>query len=100
VWAIAVAVLALSGCQSCREIGGGAGLDLPWLDVVYECSHAGGTLELCFDGGAAELAAELRSAGYAGATCGPTQRHLGPCIHCCGPDCGRGANAFNGSWCQ
>jgi hypothetical protein len=92
-------VCALTGCQSCRELGGGAGIDLPFLDVVYECDYDGGTLELCWDDGESALEVSLADNGYPGASCSPTSRHLGPCIFCCGSDCGRGANAFNGSWC-
>jgi hypothetical protein len=88
------------GCQSCRELGGGAGLDLPFLDVVYECGTPQGTLELCYPGDADDLAYSLSAHGYPGASCSPTSRHLGPCVHCCGDDCGRGANAKMGSWCQ
>lgn len=98
--AFAFVLVALAGCQSCRELGGGSGLDLPFLDVVYECHVDGGqTLELCWDGDADDLALSLADHGYGPVACGPTSRHLGPCIYCCGADCGRGANAFNGSWC-
>lgn len=31
--------------------------------------------------------------------CEPTPRHQGLCLYCCGPDCGRGGNAFNGTFC-
>jgi hypothetical protein len=93
--------LFLSGC-----IGGGTGLDLPFLEVVYECDvedasagYAVVNLELCFNRGADELESQLWDAYGGFAICNPTQRHLGPCQYCCGPNCGRGANARNGAWC-
>jgi hypothetical protein len=86
------------GCQDIKELGGGAGLDLPWLDVVYQCQTESETLELCWDSGAWSLSVSLTENGYGATTCRPTPRHSGPCIYCCS-DCGRGANAFNGSWC-
>ena len=100
--ALLAAVVLLAGCQSCRELGGGTGLDLPWFDVVYECEAADGSgrvLELCFDGEAVELGEALGDEPGGMWTCDPTPRHLGPCIHCCGPDCGRGCNALNGCFC-
>ena len=97
----AAILLALAGC-----IGGGAGLDLPFLEVVRECDATTVTvpqelaeLELCSDLSDSDLEESLEVNGYEGATCWPTGRHSGPCQWCCGPDCGRGANALNGSWC-
>jgi hypothetical protein len=99
VRALLVLVL-VGGCQSCREIGGGAGIDLPYLGVVYECAPAEGeVLELCFEGDEDELAESVSDA-YGGMwSCSPTGRHLGPCWHHC--DGGRGCNARSGCWgCQ
>jgi hypothetical protein len=31
--------------------------------------------------------------------CSPTPRHVGLCRYCCGADCGRGGNAYSGTWC-
>lgn len=91
----AILLLVLASC-GIQEIGGGLGLDLPGLDVVYECDRCGDDsegelLELCFDGSADELGALV------GGTCEPTSRHLGPCIYRCPSQ--TGANAKNGSWC-
>lgn len=97
---LAAFALLLAGCQSCREIGGGAGLDLPFLDVVYECAAIDGTgrvVELCYDGGATELGRQLADEPGGMWTCEPTSRHLGPCWYHC--DAGRGCNAFDGCYC-
>lgn len=98
-----LALALLAGCQDVKEIGGGLGVDLTWVPGVgrvYACSAGGQEFEFCFDGSNDELADDLTTNGFGAAICGVTQRHLGPCLYCCGDDCGRGANAFNGSWCQ
>lgn len=60
------------------------------------------TPELCWvDDNADELAQAL-VADYGETTCKPTPRggSLGwPCLYCCGAHCGRGANAYQGSFC-
>lgn len=99
-----VATLALlAGCQDIKEIGGGAGLDLTWIPgvgQVFKCDLTdGSSLELCFDGEADELEDSLFANEFGVADCSATPRHLGPCLACCSDDCGRGANAFNGTWC-
>lgn len=70
---------------------------------VYACEVESGAelvdLELCFDRGPDELEDQLWAAYGGFAICNPTKRHAGQCFYCCGPDCGRGSNAFNGSWC-
>ncbi len=97
-----VILLVLASC-GIQEVGGGAGLDLPWLGVVYECDATRTTpqelveLELCFDGGEDELEMSLDANGFEGATCWPTERHAGPCYWHCGG--GAGCNAFGGCWC-
>lgn len=80
--------LALTGC-----IGGGTGLDLPGLAVVYECHRGADTVEVCWPGEVEQLDAELA------AHCEPTPRHLGPCRYCCGSGCGAGCNAYQGCFC-
>jgi hypothetical protein len=85
-------VCLLGGC-----VGGGVGLDLPWLDVVYECHVEAADLELCFDSGPDALEAELVIAYRGPAACVPTERHLGPCRYHC--DGGSGCNALNGCFC-
>jgi hypothetical protein len=101
-----LALLALlSSCESVKEIGGGAGLNLTWIPgvgQVFQCEYAdGGGAEFCFDGDADELAQQLVAAGVsADAACEPTPRHIGVCLACCDDDCGRGANALHGTWCR
>jgi hypothetical protein len=69
--------LLLVGC-GVQEIGGGTGLDLPFLSLVYQCvDDAGVTVELCYDGDPGDIEEALA------VTCAPTQRHLGPCWYSC-----------------
>lgn len=94
--ATALALALLVGC-----IGGGAGIDLPYFDVVYECTVAApgrSVVELCFDQGADELELQLAETYGGTARCEPTQRHAGPCIYSCEPHAG--CNAYQGCWCQ
>jgi hypothetical protein len=97
--AAVLALLVCSACQDVKELGGGAGLDLtfiPGVGQVFTCDVSDGTqLELCFEGEADDLAQQIAAAGLGDATCGPTQRHLGPCVWTCG---GRGCNATGGCW--
>lgn len=98
----AVAFVALVGC-GVQNIGGGAGLDLtfiPGVGQVFSCDVSDGTqLELCYDGEAGELAQQIVAAGWSDkATCGPTQRHAGPCLYSCPPPA-HGCNAFQGCAC-
>ena len=56
-----------------------------------------GIVELCLDDDdhpeqLAEIEALYRE-------CWPTTRHQGLCRPCCGDDCGRGANAYSGTYC-
>jgi hypothetical protein len=101
----AIAVL-IAGCQRCRELGGGTGLDLPWLAVVYECACERDAesflVELCYDGDGDELEAAIvrYEPRVVSATCYPTPRHLGPCRMICPPDGGRGCNARSGCYCN
>lgn len=87
-----VLVTLLAGC-----IGGGAGLDLPVLDVVYDCRVGEQTFELCWDSGEDSLEDSLSVQFHAAVTCGPTQRHLGPCRYHCDGD--SGCNAYGGCHC-
>jgi hypothetical protein len=101
-------LLAACGVAACglQEIGGGTGLDLPFLAVVYECQcerdDVPSVLEVCWDddAGELELAIATDDSLVISATCRPTSRHLGPCNYCCGDGCGRGCNAFNGCYCR
>jgi hypothetical protein len=96
-------LLALLACQDIKELGGGAGLDLTFLGLgqVFQCDVSDGTqLELCYDGEQSELLDSLQSNDVPATVCRSTPRHLGPCVFCCSDGCGRGANAFNGAWCE
>lgn len=105
--------LALASCSSVEDIGGGAGLNLTWLDdatfgyltigEVFVCEdYVDPPLELCWvDTDSAELATSLDEYKPAANpwACHATPRHAGPCdYHCSGA--GAGCNAFDGCWCQ
>lgn len=104
-------LLILLALASCTAIETGAGhvaefvacpTDLIDCGHVYMCEAPAdndlGHVEVCInddrEGGDAVALAELEFG-----TCAPTPRHQGLCIWCCGSDCGRGANAFNGTFC-
>lgn len=92
--------LALAFLAACGQPLAGAGLDLPFLDVVYECDAEDGTgrvLELCYDSGGVALSEALADEPGGLWSCRPTPRHLGPCVYHC--DGGRGCNALNGCFC-
>ena len=94
-WILGAAVFA---CTDIKHVGGGAGWDLPLLDVVYVCTDDyDRSAELCWDSGADTLAEKLNEIGWALTKCVPTPRHLGPCIFSC--PSGRGCNALNGCAC-
>lgn len=98
----ALLAIALAACtwQDVKELGGGAGLDLPGLGVVHECQLESGELELCWkDGDSDELADSLIAHGHAVLMCNVTERHLGPCRWGSACEGGGGSNALNGPWC-
>lgn len=104
---ILAATLAACGVQ---DLGGGAGLDLTFLNSlgasfgeVFQCTveeDPPATLELCWrDGDATELADSVAEAlGDYVVLCVPTPRHAGVCIYGCEPH--SGCNAFSGCWCN
>jgi hypothetical protein len=95
-----VVLVLFAACQDMRECGGGTGCDLPGYGVVYRCeADQGMVFEFCFDGSADQLELGMAEARYVAPVCRPTPRHLGPCEYCCGGDCGRGCNAFQGCFC-
>ncbi len=92
--------------DTANDITGGWGLDLPFFELVRECDATTEAvpqelvlLELCSPLDDLALARSLNENGYEGATCWPTSRHAGPCLWCCGDDCGPGSNAHSGQWC-
>ena len=110
-WLLGAAVFA---CTDVRHVGGGAGLDLPLLDVVFQCdltdlivdqrgsaSAVTTTYEWCFNDSAVVLVDTILAVGLAReATCYATPRHAGVCYWCCGDGCpARGSNALNGQFC-
>jgi hypothetical protein len=96
IWAAALCC----GCQDIKEIGGGAGIDLPgdFLGVVYECRFTDGSeTEFCWADSENELVLSLNDNGFDTVDCYDTPRHAGPCWYRC-PG-GRGCNSFSGCWC-
>lgn len=93
-------IMVLTGC-GVQNVGAGAGIDLPFFDLVYECDTGSGDwyerVELCWDSDAAELEYSLADWRPQPIVCRPTSRHAGPCIYRCPSE--RGCNAFNGCWC-
>jgi hypothetical protein len=78
------------------------------ISTLIECGHVfecdgtvadtpGGFIELCIDDDDHPEQLDAIEALYH--DCAPTPRHEGLCSYCCGPDCGRGANAYNGCYC-
>lgn len=112
-----VFMLLLSSCSfvgwvddGAKDIGGEVGGHLvQWIacptDLV-DCGHVFmceapadnelGHVEICVDDDHPEQLADVEALYGA---CVPTPRHEGLCLFCCGPNCGRGANAFNGTYC-
>lgn len=98
---VIVAFLSLAACswQDVKELGGGAGIDLPGLDVVRLCTFPDETsIEVCSDLSDDELEDSMATHGLADAMCEDTPRHLGPCRYSCELGAG-GSNAHMGMWC-
>lgn len=97
---LAIALLAACSWQDVKELGGGAGWDLPGFGVVHECDVGGEHYELCWENGdSAELAASISTIYPVEVSCWPTERHLGPCRWSSACDGAGGSNAHNGPWC-
>lgn len=96
-----VVLLALLSACDVQNVGAGAGLELPFFALVYECDTGEDEwyeqLELCWDGSAGELEVDLSEWRPQPIDCRPTSRHAGPCIYRCPSE--RGCNAFYGCWC-
>lgn len=112
---IAAAIwLVLSACVGCgfaKDVGGEIGGTAAEFAIcptglidcgeVLMCEAVAdnelGHVEICVDtDGHPEHLAQVEEA-YG--PCEPTPRHQGLCLYCCGADCGRGGNAFSGTWC-
>lgn len=113
-----VFMLLLSSCSfvgwvddGAKDIGGEVGGHLvQWIacptDLV-DCGHVFmceapadnelGHVEICVDDD--DHPEQLADVEALYGACVPTPRHEGLCLFCCGPNCGRGANAFNGTYC-
>lgn len=95
VCAVVAAIVLLANACGLQEVGGGAGLHLPGLGVVYQCERVAetpsGLEEWCWPDDVEQLEREL------GTSCEPTPRHLGPCLYRC--PSATGCNAFSGCWC-
>jgi hypothetical protein len=106
--ALWLAVGLSGGCSEVKQVGGDIGGNIAeWIACptdlidcghVYECAAPAdnplGHVEICVDD---ETAIEDVEAVYG--DCAPTPRHEGLCSWCCGANCGRGANAYDGAWC-
>jgi hypothetical protein len=96
------------GCAAIESAGGEVAefiacpTDLIDCGHVYECEQAADNelkhVEICIDDD--DHPEDLDAAEVVYGACWPTPRHQGLCLFCCGPTCGRGANAFNGTFCE
>ncbi len=100
-----VVVLALlTSCAECKHAAGTVGGTVAEYTAcplgVIECGHVFvcGDVEVCIDDD--DHPEQFDSAEVKLGECVPTSRHQGLCLYCCGPDCGRGCNAFGGCWCE
>jgi hypothetical protein len=105
------ACLPLLACAQVKEVGGEIGghvaewiacpTDLIDCGHVYQCAQLADTpsgfIEICVDDDDHPEDLDAVEALYG--ICEPTPRHEGLCIFCCGPDCGRGGNAYSGTYC-
>lgn len=101
----------LFACAQVKEAGGEVGGHLAeWIACptdlidcghVYMCEQAAdnalGHIEICVDDD--DHPEQLADVEAAYGACDLTPRHEGLCLYCCGADCGRGGNAYNGTWC-
>ncbi len=78
------------------------------IESIIECGHVfectgttadtpSGFVELCLDDD--DHPEQLDEIEAAFGDCSPTPRHQGLCSYCCGAGCGRGGNAYSGTWC-
>jgi hypothetical protein len=100
-----------AGCSVVKSVGGEVGghaaewiacpTDLVNCGHVYMCDAFAdnelGHIEICVDDD--DHPEQLADVEAAYGECDLTPRHQGLCLFCCGTDCGRGGNAYNGTWC-
>jgi hypothetical protein len=115
ITALAMAVtiaVALSACGFAKDVGGEVGgnvaevlacpIGLFDCGKVFMCDTPAenelGLVEICVDHDDHPEDLDAVEAKYG--ACVPTPRHQGLCKFCCDDDCGRGANAFSGTWCM
>lgn len=105
---LALAPVLLISCQTAKKIGGEIGGNVAEVIAcpigLFECGHvwlcaapadnALGHIEICVDDDS-PIADVEAVYGH----CEPTPRHQGLCKVCCSGDCGRGGNAYSGTWC-
>jgi hypothetical protein len=104
--------LVLSSCTLAKEAGGEVGGTVGELIAcpldLFDCGEVRlftapadndlGRIELCID--ADDHPEDIDAAELVYGPSEPTPRHQGLCRFCCGDDCGRGGNAFSGTWCM
>lgn len=93
-------VLLAVQCAGCGAAADAGGAVTEWIACPTDLIDCGqvfvcGVSEICVDDTDEALAAAELDLG----ACEPTGRHQGLCRFCCGPDCGRGCNAFQGCHC-
>ncbi len=102
------AILALAGCSAVEDVGGGAGINLTWLDglglpfgEVFQCeNYVDPPLELCWKTSDSDALASMLDEVRPGSwSCEATPRHSGPCIYSCSPG-HSGCNATSGCFCE
>lgn len=105
------ACLPLLACAQVKEVGGEIGGHVAeWIACPTDLIDCGnvymfdapadnplGHVELCVNVDDDPDALPDAEAVYGPAE--PTPRHEGLCIWCCSGDCGRGGNAYSGTWC-
>lgn len=110
LWLILSACL---GCSALKEGAGDVGGTVADFIVcptsLVDCGHVYlfpsspadnplDAVELCVDDD--DSPEDLDAAELVYGPSEPTPRHQGLCIFCCGPDCGRGGNAYSGTFCE
>jgi len=110
-WFASVVFVLLVSCTTVKKVGGEIGgtaaewiacpTDLIDCGHVYMCEAPAnndlGHVEICVNDDDAPEDLDAVEAMYG--DCELTPRHQGLCLYCCGAGCGRGGNAYDGTWC-